>query len=245
MRSLVLVVCCAVGVAACARTAEAGLFSTVFRVDRYLAGFKKTSDASGAEAFARPGWQYEKVGERGDLYQLRMIRKSGRFKKSSPQTGEVEAGEIYEIKKSLIDEDPLARVLVQAFDTGIFAVPLKYRPKVANGPSALSGSGSLGAAFAWRAKTDLSTTEVAPLVFVGLSQVPLQDDDESAAKETGALTVAVGLQVDVLGRTSLGLVSGWDWIPGTLGVDWPYRGKAWFSVGINFTFFNRESPQKQ
>ncbi len=235
-----------------ASVAEAGLFSTVYRMDNYVGGLKSTSSAGEVTAFANPGWYYEVLSSAGGKTRVRFVRRAKTTKQpagaastpSAGSNGEVQVGGIYVVDDSMLN---LAgnKTLVQTFESGVLAVPFKFRPDVPGSVSQLTGSGSLGAAFAWRAKTDFSTTELSPLLFVGLSQVALEQNEGAAAKETQALTLATGLQIEVIGRTKLGVVVGWDRAFGAEGRAWAYQGRPWFSVGINYAFLTAEKTEAE
>jgi len=244
LRSFVGAVFLGALIATCPSTSRAGLFSTVYRLDNYVAGFKTTGEAQQREAYASPGWYYELITDVDGTARVRFARHGRAKKGEESKSGEVEAGQIYAIEDSILKQ-PGNMVLVQTFETGVLAVPFKFRPKVPGTLSQLSGSGTLGAAFAWRAKTDFSTTEVSPLLFVGLSQVALQQDEGTAAKEVQALTLATGVQIEIIGRTKLGVVAGWDRAFGTEGETWPYQGRPWLSIGINYTFLTAEENPKK
>src|SRR5262249_36747996 len=151
------------------------------------------------------GWCYELLPSVEGKRRVRFTRPPSGGKK---EAGEVENHRIYEINADEIDEKRGTQTLISTFESGILAVPFKFRPKVPNAPSQLTGSGTVGTAFTLRARADWNT-ELAPIVFLGLSQVALQQDEGAAAKEVPALTLAWGLQVEIVGRTKLGVVMGW------------------------------------
>src|SRR5262245_42769030 len=219
--------------------ADAGMFSTHYRTNVYVDGFIETNNPNPRSAHASPGRKYEILGSRNAYYQIRFLDKSKKID-GIDDVAEVKKGGIYLIPQDTLKADELKRSITQSFEVGVLAVPFKVRGEVAGVPMQVTGGGPLGAAFAWRMATDLVSTRLAPLIFVGLSQVALKQDEGEAAKESSALTLATGLQIEVKGRARLGLVAGWDWAGGSEGRDWAYQGRPWYSVALNFSFFTGE-----
>jgi hypothetical protein len=165
-------------------SSQADLVSTICRQYSYLAGFQTTDRQDPKPAFATRDWYFKVCSEVDGMCRVRFICRAGKNYKGSD--GEVGVDANYTIDAKTLKHSGLP-ALVRTFETGVLSVPFKVRPNVPNTKAQLSGSGTLGAGFAWRAKTDSSTTEVSPIVFSGLSQVVLQQNVGAAAKEVHAL----------------------------------------------------------
>ena len=58
-------------------------------------------------------------------------------------------------------------------------------------------------------------------------------------------TLATGLQVEIIGRSKLGVVVGWDRALESDGENWPYQGRSWMSLGINYAYMTGATPEEK
>lgn len=225
----------------------AGIFTTYYRNEATISGLRAENPHDTKVYEAPPGWFYE-VAWKGDTeYILRFERRSeaARYREysSKADTDTVKSDGYYRVARVEL-EKPLRQLFVQGLDPGIVAVPFKYRPKVPGAPAQLTGEATVGAAIGLRYATDLLTTTLEPVIAFGISQVSLGENAGDAAKSVQALTLAAGLQVDLIGRFAMGFVVGWDKIPGTDGDAWPYQGRPWVALSLSAGMFNRSEKQQ-
>jgi len=206
-----------------------------------------TKPEANPPTFTAPaGWFYEIAEDDGDTLVLRFDRESDSRRYDIPDVPAdelVQPNQYYSIAKKQLQASSLRQVFVQGFEPGIMTVPLKFRFRTPDAPRVVSSDASVGGAFGFKYATDLLTTTIEPLLGVGLVQEAVEDSSSATTSTLTALTVAVGLQIDVKAHVAFGLMVGWDLAGGRMGRSWSYDGRPWLGLGLNAPLFSRSESQ--
>jgi len=140
----------------------------------------------------------------------------------------------YYILKSEINEGTCR------FTRGLYAaaltVPLKYRFKLRNAPSALSTNFDISSALGY--SFGVIGVTVTPVGFIGLATISLTDTNSVEVETHLGITYGGGVAVAFSPNFQLAFIGGADLLTGSIAERWPYQNKIWVSIGIGYKFLD-------
>lgn len=135
------------------------------------------------------------------------------------------------------------------FDLSPLVIPIKIRPVLNDNPLQFYGDVAIGPYFGYQRGTKSfnltsqpTQTSTTFCVFGTPTMINLNaaNQNDSATNTSSVLGISVGggILFDI-NNLQFGLVSGWDWISGSVSQTWIYQGKLWTSFSFAYNISNQ------
>lgn len=165
---------------------------------------------------------------------------------------------VYYVSES--DLKPINKINTGSFITGTLLAPIKIRPSITETENKIEGEVTtlVENKLPWELSTDISLGQylgyrfhlgdkspfyITPTFTFGTSLLNINESNSISENSTTTLglTWSTGIIFDLNGF-NIALMAGKDYAPGTIGKDWIYNEKMWYSIGfgINLTSKNKE-----
>lgn len=128
---------------------------------------------------------------------------------------------------------------------GTLFLPFKIRPGGQGALFSFNSDVSLGGTFGWNFRiSHFKPYYLGPFAYIGTSIINVDSSTTNGVVrqsdyQVGAITACLGVVLE-LDKFQIAAISGFDFIPGTIGQNWMYSNRPWFTIGFGYQFIKKD-----